>query len=184
MRHLFEIAVAITALSLMAINNPTPAYAAVGGNVIINIDIPTQEETLPETEPETTVQETETEPSTEVETTAQETTQEETTPEVQPSTEVETTQESTTQSHHDYDDSVCLPDGDVENDRVVYETIQDSSLPQETETTVPETSQAIPQPVLPKMGEENTAINAFWVAFAVAGLVVLSSGIVYAVRRK
>lgn len=161
MRHLFEIAVAITALSLMAINNPTPAYAAVGGNVIINIDIPTQEETLPETEPETTVQETETEPSTEVETTAQE-----------------------TKCHHDYDDTVCLPDGDVENDLIVYETIQDSSLPQETETTVPETPQAIPQPVLPKMGEKNTAIDAFWVAFAVAGLVVLSSGIVYAVRRK
>ena len=181
MRHLFEIAVAITALSLMAINNPTPAYAAVGGNVIINIDIPTQEETLPETEPETTVQETETEPSTEVETTAQETTQEETTPEeTQPSTEVETTTQET-KCHHD--DTVCLPDGDIENDLVVYETIQDSSLPQET-TTVPETQQDIPQPVLPKMGEENTAINAFWVAFAVAGLVVLSSGIVYAVRRK
>ena len=176
MRHLFEIAVAITALSLMAINNPTPAYAAVGGNVIINIDIPTQEETLPETEPETTVQETETEPSTEVETTAQET-------ETEPSTEVETTAQET-KCHHDYDDTVCLPDGDVENDLIVYETIQDSSLPQETETTVPETPQAIPQPVLPKMGEKNTAIDAFWVAFAVAGLVVLSSGIVYAVRRK
>ena len=182
MRHL-EIAVAITALSLMAINNPTPAYAAVGGNVIINIDIPTQEETLPETEPETTVQETETEPSTEVETTAQETTQEETTPETQPSTEVETTTQET-KCHHDYDDTVCLPDGDVENDLIVYETIQGGDLPQKTETTVPETLQAIPQPVLPKMGEKNTAIDAFWVAFAVAGLVVLSSGIVYAVRRK
>ena len=177
MRHLFEIAVAITALSLMAINNPTPAYAAVGGNVIINIDIPTQEETLPETEPETTVQETETEP----ETTVQET-------ETEPSTEVETTAQETTQEakrHHDYDDdTVCLPDGDIENDLIVYKTIQDSSLPQETETTVPETPQDIPQPVLPKMGEENTAIDAFWVAFAVAGLVGLSSGIVYAVRRK
>ena len=181
MRHLALIAAAVAALSI-TVNIPTTAYAAVGGNIIINIDIPTQEETTPETEPETTAQETETEPSTEVETTAQETTQEETTPDAQPSTEVETTTQET-KCHHDYDDTVCLPDGDIENDLVVYETIQDSSLPQET-TTVPETPQDIPQPVLPKMGEENTAINAFWVAFAVAGLVVLSSGIVYAVRRK